>query len=141
MKKVVAIGCAVFIAVMFLGLASAQAKAPAKAQAKTVFKAGDEVYVCGCGEGCKCLTMSHKAGTCACGKDLVKATIDKVEKGKATVMVNGKAQVFKTTGKYVCACAGCNCDTVSQKPGKCSCGKPLKAKAAKAKAEKAEKTQ
>jgi len=29
--------------------------------------------------------------------------------------------------KYTCACGeGCNCDTISQKPGNCSCGKDMK---------------
>ena len=126
MRKAIAIGCAVFFAVVFM--------ASAPAMAKSAFKVGDEVYVCGCGAGCDCLMMSHKAGKCACGKDLVKTKIEKIAKGKATVMVNGKAEVFPVTGKYVCACGkGCNCDAVSQKAGECGCGKPMKEVKAKAK--------
>ncbi|MGA2403598.1 MAG: hypothetical protein ABSG91_18130 [Syntrophobacteraceae bacterium] len=118
MKRLFVLSCAVVFALVFIG--------SVVADAKIVFKKGDEVYVCGC-DGCPCLTMSKKAGKCGCGKDLVKTTIDKVSKGKAFVTVDGKKMVFKTTGKYVCGCgAGCGCDTVSQKPGECGCGKPLK---------------
>jgi len=89
-------------------------------------KAGDKINVCGCGAGCPCETMSRKEGKCTCNKDLVKATVTKVEEGKAIVMVNGKEQAFKTTGKFQCACGPkCDCDTISQKPGKCACGKVL----------------
>ena len=89
-------------------------------------KAGDKINVCGCGAGCPCETMSRKEGKCTCNKDLVKATVTKVEEGKVIVMVNGKEQAFKTTGKFQCACGPkCDCDTISQKPGKCACGKTL----------------
>lgn len=89
-------------------------------------KAGDEVKVCGCGAGCPCETISRKDGKCTCGKDLVNAKVTRVEKGKMYVMVNGKEQAFKTTGKFQCACGPkCDCDTISQKPGKCTCGKAL----------------
>jgi hypothetical protein len=89
-------------------------------------KAGDKINVCGCGAGCPCETMSRKEGKCTCNKDLVKATVTRVEEGKMFVMLNGKEQAFKTTGKFQCACGPkCDCDTISQKPGKCSCGKAL----------------
>ncbi len=120
MKRTVSLACAVVFSLVFIGTVFANAKIS--------FKKGDEVYVCACGPGCKCLTMSKKPGKCSCGKDLVKTTIDKVKNGKAYVTVDGKTMVFKTTGKYVCACgAGCDCDTISQKPGECACGKPMKA--------------
>ncbi len=119
MKRLFVLACAVVFAFVFIGAAAADTK--------ITFKKGDEVYVCGC-EGCPCLTMSKKPGKCGCGKDLVKTTIDKVKRGKAYVMVDGKTKVFKTKGKYACACgADCNCSTISQKPGDCSCGKPMKA--------------
>ena len=38
-------------------------------------KVGDELYVCACGEGCPCDTMSRNPGQCACGKDLVKTKV------------------------------------------------------------------
>ena len=120
MKRRFAFVCAVVFALVFVGTVFADKKIS--------FTKGEEVYVCGCGEGCSCLTMSRKAGKCGCGKDLIKTKIDKVAKGKAFVTVDGKTLVFSTKGKYVCACgAGCDCDTISQKPGQCSCGKPLKA--------------
>jgi hypothetical protein len=120
MKRLFVLACAVVFAFVFIGTAAADKK--------IAFKKGDEVYVCGCAAGCPCLTMSKKTAKCGCGKDLVQTTIDKVVKGKAYVTVDGKTLIFKTTGKYVCACgAGCDCGTISQKPGECACGKPMKA--------------
>ena len=87
-------------------------------------KVGDQLYVCGCGEGCKCDTMSRNTGKCACGKDLVKSKVTKVEKGKITMDV--RKTPFVSIGKYACACGpDCKCDTISQNPGNCSCGKPM----------------
>ena len=37
---------------------------------KVVLKAGDEVYVCGCGPACPCGTMAKKEGKCSCDKPL-----------------------------------------------------------------------
>ena len=92
-----------------------------------VFKAGETVYVCGCGEGCDCYSMGRKPGNCSCNKPMVKATINKVEGDKAFVTVNGKERAFITKAKYTCACGeACNCGFISQKPGNCSCGKPMK---------------
>jgi len=89
-----------------------------------IAKVGDELYVCGCGEGCKCDTMSRNPGTCTCGKDLVKSKVTKVEKGKITM--EGRGRPFVSIGKYACACGpGCKCDTISQNPGNCSCGKKM----------------
>jgi hypothetical protein len=110
--------------VVALGVAGLTMAAVEKGEIK--LKAGDEVYVCGCGAACPCETISRKAGKCSCNKDLVEAKVTKVEEGKVVVMVNGKEQAFKTTGKFQCACGPkCNCDTISQKPGKCACGKEL----------------
>ena len=121
MKRSLAVSFALIFALI------AATAAFAETHGKMNLKVGDEVYVCGCGEGCPCMTMSMKEGKCACGKDLVKGQVTKVSKGKAYVMVNGKEQAFKTTGKYMCACgAGCNCNTISQKPGQCACGKDMK---------------
>lgn len=89
-------------------------------------KAGDKVYVCACGEKCDCGTVSKKAGKCGCGHDLVETTVTKVEEGSFTATVDGKARTFKTTAKYVCGCGEtCDCYTMSDKPGKCSCGMDL----------------
>lgn len=94
---------------------------------KLNLKAGDTVYVCGCGKGCDCQTMSLKAGKCVCGKRLLKGTVTKVEGDLAYVKTSKGESAFKTTGLYACACGkGCSCDTISQKPGKCACGKPMK---------------
>jgi hypothetical protein len=90
-------------------------------------KPGEEYYVCGC-TGCGCETISTKAGKCGCGQDLVKATVTKVDGDTAYFKADGwdKDRAFHTTGKYACACGpSCGCKTISQKPGKCSCGHDL----------------
>lgn len=87
---------------------------------------GEEVYACACGDGCNCNTLSRNPGKCTCDKDLVKSKVLKVEEGMVELNVNGKDQTFPTSGKYACACGStCNCDTISQNPGKCTCGKPM----------------
>jgi hypothetical protein len=97
---------------------------------KMQLKVGDEVYACPCGVGCKCDTLSKATGgKCSCGNDMVKAKVIKVEPGVATLMADGwsEARLFKTEGKYICACGkDCKCDTISQNPGKCTCGADLK---------------
>lgn len=93
---------------------------------RITLKPGDEVYVCGCGEGCPCGTISRKEGKCSCDKQLVKGTVTKVKGAVTMIKFNGKEQPFKTSGTYQCTCGPkCNCDTISQKPGKCGCGKEL----------------
>jgi hypothetical protein len=92
-----------------------------------VFKQGETVYVCACGDGCDCKTMSRKEGKCSCGKALGKGVVSKVEGDKAVVTVDGKDLNLITKAKYACACGdGCKCGTISQKPGKCSCGTEMK---------------
>ena len=87
-------------------------------------KVGDELYVCACGEGCPCDMMSRNAGQCTCGKDMVKTKVTKVEKGRITVESRGKPFISK--GKYACDCGpACKCDTISQNPGNCTCGKKM----------------
>ena len=94
---------------------------------KMDLKVGDAVYVCGCGKGCDCDTMAKKPGKCVCGKPLVKGKVTKVGDGTAVIKTKKGEQTFKTVGLYSCACGeGCNCGTISQKPGKCVCGKPMK---------------
>jgi len=89
-------------------------------------KAGDEIYVCACGEACKCGTLAKKEGNCGCGQKLVKATVSKVEKGNIYYKIDGKELSAPLQGKYECGCgAGCNCGFVSQNAGDCGCGKPM----------------
>jgi len=95
---------------------------------KTNLTVGDTYYVCNCPPGC-CETISSKEGQCDCKKPLVKATVTKVGDGKASFKLEGqeKEKEFKTAGLYVCDCpAGCKCNTISDKPGKCGCGKEMK---------------
>jgi hypothetical protein len=120
MRKTVLVGLALILSVVFVSAGFAAESSKMK------LKKGDEVYVCGCGKGCDCDTMAKKEGKCTCGKDLVKAKVTKVKGGKAYFMINGEEKGFKMQGKYFCACgAGCDCGTISQKPGKCVCGKDL----------------
>lgn len=92
-----------------------------------VFKKGDSVYVCNCGDSCDCKTMSRKEGKCACGTALGKGVVSKVVGDNAVVKVDGKDLNFNTKAKYACACGdGCKCGTISQKPGKCGCGTEMK---------------
>ena len=89
-------------------------------------KAGDQIYVCACGESCKCGTMGHKEGNCTCGKEMVKATVTKVEDGKVFYKIGDKELSAPQKGKYTCGCGEtCDCGYVSQNPGKCACGKPM----------------
>jgi hypothetical protein len=84
---------------------------------------GQEVYACNCGAKCPCNTLSHNPGKCTCGVDLVQAKVKSVGDGTAMLMVNGEERTFKTRGKYACACSPkCPCNTISQNPGKCTCG-------------------
>lgn len=92
---------------------------------KMELKVGDEVYACNCGDKCPCNTMSRNPGKCTCGTDMVKAKVLKVAPGTAEIKAESwdKARVFKTVGNYTCNCGPhCKCDTISQNPGKCTCG-------------------
>jgi hypothetical protein len=109
--------------------------------------AGSNVlYVCNCKDNCKCNSVSVKPGKCACGSDLVDTHILKIKGNKATLCTCGKDCTCKLDesnpsncacghpvkeadlkGLYICNCkpGGCGCNTVSDKPGKCKCGKEL----------------
>lgn len=92
-------------------------------------KVGDERYVCNCGPQCECNTISKKEGDCTCGHPMVKAKVVAVAHGTANFMAEGwdEPRTFKTVGKYVCNCPkGCDCNTISQHPGKCVCGVEMK---------------
>jgi hypothetical protein len=117
MKKVLVL--AILFSVAFASLAFA-------AKTQMTAKVGDELFVCACGDDCKCDTMSRNAGKCTCGKDMVKAKVTKVEKGKLTV--DSRKRPFASVGKFACACGpDCKCDTISQNAGNCTCGKPMAA--------------
>jgi hypothetical protein len=89
-------------------------------------KAGDAIYVCGCGDGCDCGSLALKEGSCSCGKELVKTTVTKVDKSKVYYELDGKEMSAPIQGKYACGCGdGCNCGAISQKPGKCGCDKDM----------------
>jgi len=95
--------------------------------AKMALKAGDEVFVCNCGDGCPCNSMAMKESKCSCGKEKVKGKVVKLGDDTAVIQINGREQTFKTVGKYACACGeGCNCGSISQTPADCACGKPMK---------------
>ena len=99
---------------------------------KLTLKEGDTLFVCGCGKACDCDTIAMKPGKCVCGKKMVKGTVTKVEDGSAIIKTAKEERAFKTVGLYACACGkGCDCNTISQKPGKCVCGKPMKQLVAK----------
>ena len=106
------------------------------------------VYLCGCDDDCSCKAASAKAGKCGCGKELVAHTIvelsgniakvcgcgggcecGEVDSKDATKCSCGKK--LKTvnltgTGLYACDCGPTCCRVVSDKPGDCNCGQPLK---------------
>ncbi|MEW6429245.1 MAG: hypothetical protein AB1568_14555 [Thermodesulfobacteriota bacterium] len=67
---------------------------------------GDEALVCPCGAGCKACKLDPGNPTkCGCGMELKRVSIK---------------------GMYRCACGpACSCNTVSDKPGTCHCGKAL----------------
>lgn len=115
MKKLLILGIVFALAFATFALAD---------KTKMTAKVGDQLYVCACGEGCPCDTMSRNAGQCTCGKDLVKTKVTKVEKGKITV--ESRKKPFVSVAKYVCDCGpDCKCDTISQNPGNCTCGKKM----------------
>jgi hypothetical protein len=60
---------------------------------------------------------------------MVKAKVMKVEEDHVMLKADSweKERSFKTTGKYACACGpDCKCNTISQNPGKCTCGNEMK---------------
>jgi len=108
---------------VFAAVSLAIAKGPT---GKFDAKAGDTIYVCGCGEKCECGSLAKKEGKCSCGKELVKTTVNKVEDGKVFYTLDAKELSAPAQGKYACGCGdGCNCGSISQKPGKCTCDKDM----------------
>jgi hypothetical protein len=100
----------------------------AGSRGKMDLKVGQEIMACDC-DNCPCQTLSNNAGKCSCGRDLVKATVSSVKDGKAMLKAPGweKERPFALAAAYACACdEGCPCNTQSQNPGKCTCGKEMK---------------
>ena len=122
MKKCLLLMMALLLVISVAGLVLADLGTKAKFEAK----AGDVIYVCGCGDGCDCGSLAKKEGQCSCGKDLIKTSVTKIEKGLVYYKLDGKELSAAQTGKYACGCGdGCNCGSISQKPGKCGCGKDM----------------
>lgn len=123
LKKAFYLGLAAVLVMALVGTALAETAT------KMTLKVGDEVYACNCGPGCDCFTMSRNHGKCVCGQDMVLAKVTKVENGKAYLQAEKweNPRAFLTQGKYACACGPqCDCNTISQKPGKCVCGTEMK---------------
>jgi len=120
-----------FLAIMLLTTFALTNLASADSN-KMDLKVGDQAYVCNCGPSCDCMTMSKKPGECVCNKPLAKAEAVYVEGDWAVMKIpegenSFRLQAFKTVGKYACACGPeCDCNTISQKPGKCVCGREMK---------------
>ena len=89
-------------------------------------KVGDDIYACGCGDGCDCGSLGKKEGTCSCGQKMVKTKVSKTEKGRVYYKIGGKEFSAPIQGKYACGCGdGCDCGSIGQKPGKCGCDKDM----------------
>ncbi len=95
MRKIVRALAIGFVLSLAVGaLARAEQKAPAAAPAAT-YKVGDKVHVCGCGKSCTCNTLQAGPVKCHCGKDLVEATVTKVDGKDVTVKTAAGEQVVK----------------------------------------------
>lgn len=103
-----------------------QAQGLSRAESRIELREGDEVYACGCGKECGCGTLSRVANRCACGRELVKSRVVRIEGEHAILVVDRREKVFRTAGRYGCGCMkDCGCGTISQRPGKCACGRIL----------------
>ncbi len=101
-------------------------QAASRAESRMELRAGDEVYACSSVPECGFGTLSRVSNVCGCGRNLVKARVVEVEGEKATLVVDGRAKAFRTVGRYACDCReNCGCGTISQRPGKCACGRIL----------------
>jgi hypothetical protein len=103
-------------------------------------------YVCNCGPDCKCGSNAAKPGNCTCGKPMARkkvlaedvskyyvcgcpdCTCDAKSPTDPSLCSCGKAlKPFPKRGLYTCGCPGCDCDMQANAPGKCPCGKDMKA--------------
>ena len=97
----------------------------ADTRGKMDVKVGDEIYACNMSESCACDTMAMMPGKCKCGVELIKTKVTKVDDD--AIYVESRRRGFKRVGKYTCGCGEtCNCNTISQKPGKCVCETEMK---------------
>ena len=109
------------LAVAFAGMALAGSTG------KAGLAEGDEAYFCQCGEKCPCDTVSNNPGKCTCGVDLAKGKVTAASGDELTADVNGESLKYKADGQYACNCGpACTCNTISQNPGKCTCGVDMK---------------
>jgi hypothetical protein len=116
------ISFAVLVLLLAVAGCSSVPKTPVAATLEA--KAGDEIYLCLCAT-CDCHIVALKPGKCACGEDLAKVTVTEVKGHVATFVADGKTQTVSLKGNYACGCgAGC-CQMISDKPGKCGCGRDL----------------
>lgn len=142
MKAIKPFVCLLTMACALLAVSCATSGKQAKGGAR------DVLYVCGCGESCKCVSVSTNPGKCGCGHALVAGKLKKVEGDTALLCMCGEAcgcglnpndatkcgcgqplrkVSLKGAGVYFCNCGGsCTCNTVSAKPAKCKCGMDLK---------------
>jgi hypothetical protein len=117
--------------------------------ATTAEERHDVLYTCNCGPQCKCNSVSTTAGKCSCGSPLIWGHVVRVEGNEALLCqckegckcagldpkdpnkcacgTAVKRVNLTGTGLYFCNCGGsCGCNTISDKPGTCKCGMPLK---------------
>jgi len=139
-RKIFFILTVMLTVVIFVSLVSAEGKRTGSK------KRSDILYVCNCGDDCKCNTVSTMPGKCTCDTKLVPMHVLKIEGSEAVLCRCGKGCTCKIDpndptkcgcgkpvkrvdikGMYVCNCGpDCNCNTISDKPGKCKCGVDLK---------------
>jgi hypothetical protein len=124
MKKLFIL-CGLGAALWAAGCASTPSQpAPPAEKGSIPAKPGDTIYVCACAT-CDCHDVARKPGKCGCGSDLAKVVVTEVKDHVASFELEGKLKTAKLTGKYACACNASCCQMISDKPGKCCCGKDL----------------
>ncbi len=138
MKKVLLMALVVAVAAVFTVRAEDAAATPAKAEVKAACtscagcKATKDCAACKEGGGMcatcmgkKCHVLAIKDGKvqcCPCPKDC-KCT---VKEGETKCSCGKDVKTVDLKGKFVCGCAaGCSCNQISAKPGKCGCGKDM----------------
>jgi hypothetical protein len=137
MTKALLMAVVVAVAGMFSARADeAAASAPAKTEARAACSACKGCTACAActsaGGMCATCTMRKchvlaikdgKAQCCACPKDC-KCTI---KDGDTKCSCGKDVTTCDLKGKFVCdRAAGCTCNRIAAKPGKCGCGKEMK---------------